>query len=534
MRRDHRVDPRPGQIGGAEPPETDPLVRVGGPQDVAPGPGAADLHRQQTQQRDPELRPVTSERWRKNSAAALKKRSKLERRSASGHRAVTPAPPVPDTDTHTLPPSLRLIPRRRGDVRTRPRALHSRPPQPLAPPPQTPRGDAEPDHHRRPQVRTTSIHHYLGLHPEIQMSKPKELNFFVAEMNWDLGLDWYASRFDDRSPVRGESSPHYTNLPRFEGVAGADQGSTARTRCLPTWSATRSSGPLVTGSMPPAPATRRGEMVPALWARHRVRLTARSTGCSCSPTWSCFDRSQIEVMSPEELQTEREATMRKAFAFAGVDPDFTSQQFDREWRNRAPRGRQIRVHGEADQTAGFRSFDRFSTACRSRCAGSWRRSSTTRRSRRRRSRTLRRAARDPARALRRARRRPCSASSAMSPPAGTTILIAPAGSPRGFGRRRPPPDPGRPRSPSSSTPTAPGRGAGDGRPHVAMNFASTRRRPGDDRRPLRRDRLRQPTRRCWPGCGPRFDAVMIGAGTMRAERYGRAGPRREEAGGRRE
>ena len=27
---------------------------------------------------------------------------------------------------------------------------------------------------------TTSIHHYLGLHPEINMSKPKELNFFVA------------------------------------------------------------------------------------------------------------------------------------------------------------------------------------------------------------------------------------------------------------------------------------------------------------------------------------------------------------------
>jgi hypothetical protein len=66
---------------------------------------------------------------------------------------------------------------------------------------------------------TTSLHHYLGLHPEVQMSRPKELNFFVAELNWDLGLDWYASRFDDRFQVRGESSPHYTNLPRFQGVA---------------------------------------------------------------------------------------------------------------------------------------------------------------------------------------------------------------------------------------------------------------------------------------------------------------------------
>ena len=52
---------------------------------------------------------------------------------------------------------------------------------------------------------TTSIHHYLGLHPEIHMSKPKELNFFAAEQNWDLGLDWYKGRFDSRVKVNGES-----------------------------------------------------------------------------------------------------------------------------------------------------------------------------------------------------------------------------------------------------------------------------------------------------------------------------------------
>ena len=51
------------------------------------------------------------------------------------------------------------------------------------------------------------------------MSKPKELNFFAAEQNWDLGLDWYKGRFDNRFKVNGESSPHYTNRPRFNGVA---------------------------------------------------------------------------------------------------------------------------------------------------------------------------------------------------------------------------------------------------------------------------------------------------------------------------
>ena len=66
---------------------------------------------------------------------------------------------------------------------------------------------------------TTSLHHYLGLHPRIEMSRPKELNFFVSELNWDLGADWYASHFDRSAQIRGETSPHYTNLPRFTGVA---------------------------------------------------------------------------------------------------------------------------------------------------------------------------------------------------------------------------------------------------------------------------------------------------------------------------
>src|SRR5215211_1496876 len=66
---------------------------------------------------------------------------------------------------------------------------------------------------------TTSLHHYLNLHPQVEMSRPKELNFFVAELNWPLGADWYASHFEASAPIRGESSPHYTNRPRFNGVA---------------------------------------------------------------------------------------------------------------------------------------------------------------------------------------------------------------------------------------------------------------------------------------------------------------------------
>ena len=47
-----------------------------------------------------------------------------------------------------------------------------------------------------PKCGTSSLHYYLGLHPDVAKSRPKELNFFVAELNWELGPDWYASHFD--------------------------------------------------------------------------------------------------------------------------------------------------------------------------------------------------------------------------------------------------------------------------------------------------------------------------------------------------
>ena len=49
------------------------------------------------------------------------------------------------------------------------------------------------------------------------MSRPKELNFFVEDMNWGLGVDWYRSHFPANAAVRGETSPHYTNRPALRG-----------------------------------------------------------------------------------------------------------------------------------------------------------------------------------------------------------------------------------------------------------------------------------------------------------------------------
>lgn len=85
---------------------------------------------------------------------------------------------------------------------------------------------------------TTALHQYLGRHPDIQMSDPKELCFFYNDEpttavpkgdhelpalhgsagNLHRGISWYTRHFDPHARARGESSPGYTS-PSFPEVA---------------------------------------------------------------------------------------------------------------------------------------------------------------------------------------------------------------------------------------------------------------------------------------------------------------------------
>ena len=68
---------------------------------------------------------------------------------------------------------------------------------------------------------TTSLHEYLNTHPQIAMSEWKEPAFFVEELTWRRGEQWYLTLFenDERYRYLGESSTHYTRLPVLQGVA---------------------------------------------------------------------------------------------------------------------------------------------------------------------------------------------------------------------------------------------------------------------------------------------------------------------------
>ena len=205
---------------------------------------------------------------------------------------------------------------------------------------------------------TTSLHHYLNLHPEIEMSRPKELNFFVAELNWELGPDWYAGHFAPGAAVSGETSPHYTNRPRFQGVADRMRGTIPGARLI-----YRVRDPIdrmlshylhnVAGGYEERPLDE------ALADERSAYVDRSRYAFQLEPYLDTFGSASIRVISREELKDERALTMRGLFEFLGVDPTFTSEQFEREWETGSGKGGgRFRIMDRAVRLPGLRSLDR--------------------------------------------------------------------------------------------------------------------------------------------------------------------------------
>jgi hypothetical protein len=205
---------------------------------------------------------------------------------------------------------------------------------------------------------TTSIHHYLNLHPEVEMSRPKELNFFVAELNWPLGPEWYASHFSGRASVRGESSPHYTNRPRFEGVAERMRSVLGEARLV--FMVRDPIDRMLSHYLHNVGGGYDDRTLTDAFADPESAYVTRSRYFfQLEPYLEEFGPERIEIVGREELKRDRPATMRRVFAFLGVDPGFSSTQFEREWETgTAKGGGRFRVMDRAVRLPGLRAVDR--------------------------------------------------------------------------------------------------------------------------------------------------------------------------------
>lgn len=63
---------------------------------------------------------------------------------------------------------------------------------------------------------TTTLSRFLRAHPGVFMAQEKEVHFFDTDEKFELGVDWYKSRFDAARPgqIAGEATPAYMAVPR--------------------------------------------------------------------------------------------------------------------------------------------------------------------------------------------------------------------------------------------------------------------------------------------------------------------------------
>ncbi len=176
---------------------------------------------------------------------------------------------------------------------------------------------------------TTSLHYYLGLHPQIAMSREKELHFFLLERNWPQGIGWYRSNFVGEAQIHGEASTSYTMFPQYRGVPERMYSVVPEAKLI---------------YVVRDPLERIVSDYIHEYAREQERreISEALAGMECSP-YVCrsryymqleryldfFSPRSILILTSEELYRHRQETMQEVFRFLGVDDTFFPRRFSR-------------------------------------------------------------------------------------------------------------------------------------------------------------------------------------------------------------
>lgn len=175
---------------------------------------------------------------------------------------------------------------------------------------------------------TTSLHRYLALHPEIQMSTPKELKLFSRD-DWRDNVDWYRSHFSPRFAVRGESSPTYTAHPSLPGAAARahslipdakliylvrDPIERFVSHYIEEYSLRFETRPISVVAADPSPENR--SIMAGMYAFQLDQFRAH------------FPDERIMILDQRQLLVARQEALAEVFTFLEVEPTFASPDFD--------------------------------------------------------------------------------------------------------------------------------------------------------------------------------------------------------------
>jgi hypothetical protein len=188
---------------------------------------------------------------------------------------------------------------------------------------------------------TTSLHHYMDQHPEIQMSAIKETNFFSGPPNgipYTSGvkrirhLDEYEALFDPVFRVRGEASPNYTAFPLRRGTPERIKQAipNAKLIYLVRDPVERTVSHFYHRVSTEGESRSLRDALGDLTDPYSPYICPSFYALQLDQYLQHFEQEQILVIDQASLLTDRHATLREIFAFLAVDDAFISQSFQEE------------------------------------------------------------------------------------------------------------------------------------------------------------------------------------------------------------
>ena len=189
---------------------------------------------------------------------------------------------------------------------------------------------------------TSVLHYYLIIHPEVSMSKPKELNFFIEERNWPRGIDWYKSQFDADARVRGEASPNYPAFPQHQGVPErmASVVPDAKLIYMVRDPLERIAAHWVHNY---AKRREKGTLAETLVHPNTSYVTRSKYAMQLERFLEHYPKEQVLVFQQSELRHKRMETLRQVFDFVGVDAGFEHPRFEQERHQTSGKTRATRL-----------------------------------------------------------------------------------------------------------------------------------------------------------------------------------------------
>jgi len=198
---------------------------------------------------------------------------------------------------------------------------------------------------------SSSFYYYLVQHPQVRAAMKKEIYFFGRR--YDKGARWYRSRFPLRSSLRpdritGEATPTYIAWPHaprliHETVPDAKlmvvlRNPTQRAishyfysvqwrqETLPILDALRAEEERLAPHLARSAGDQRYFHPNLGWFsyQHRGHYAEQ-----IERFYEQFGRDRLLIVDNRELAEDTVATMRRAYAFLGIDPDFTPPDLER-------------------------------------------------------------------------------------------------------------------------------------------------------------------------------------------------------------